>query len=279
MTEYSWPLAALYLRGLERPFEASRRSWGQVLSILRRSGAGKSTWADALAQAGYPAEALLLADRSLESRAKEALKERAVLTAACDGYPRAWQINLGAKTPPAFWRSGPVVEGPYLTVVGSREIAPRWHRFALQTARTAARLGYSVVSGGARGTDRASRAVLEVLPCGLRNAPLTGAAARWSTCAPDDPFTTLNAMERNRLLYALGDAAVVVRPRFREGGAWHGAIDALKARLTLVLVAGPEECPAIRALCALGASRLASPEALEDALRAPRRQERLFACL
>jgi predicted Rossmann fold nucleotide-binding protein DprA/Smf involved in DNA uptake len=81
-------------------------------------------------------------------------------------------------------------------------------------------------------------------------------------------------MERNTLVYALGEAAFVAHARYRQGGSWHGATDALRRRLTRVLVtASPwhgEAESARRSLLALGAQSIAeaSPESVSDALEA-----------
>ncbi|MEA2553228.1 MAG: hypothetical protein QOJ65_1404 [Fimbriimonadaceae bacterium] len=75
-------------------------------------------------------------------------------------------------------------------------------------------------------------------------------------------------MERNALLYALGDAALIVRAQFKTGGTWHGAIDAHRRRLTRLIVREDPSNPAHRALVALGAVPLSRPEELALALRA-----------
>jgi predicted Rossmann fold nucleotide-binding protein DprA/Smf involved in DNA uptake len=64
-------------------------------------------------------------------------------------------------------------------------------------------------------------------------------------------------MERNRLVYAMSDRALVVHGRYREGGTWAGATDALRRGLTNVFV---RSCPepwagAMRALGARPVSR------------------------
>lgn len=66
-------------------------------------------------------------------------------------------------------------------------------------------------------------------------------------------------MERNRLIYAAGPGAYVAEARLREGGAWRGALEALRARLGVVAVPCDDE-PAHRTLRALGAVGLKDPE-------------------
>jgi len=49
--------------------------------------------------------------------------------------------------------------------------------------------------------------------------------------SPYDPaagFNIGNAMQRNKLVYALADAALVVGAEPRKGGTWAGAVEQLK---------------------------------------------------
>jgi len=94
---------------------------------------------------------------------------------------------------------------------------------------------------------------VEVLPCGLDSHTPAAGVARLSPWAPEAPFATGQAMARNALLYAASPVTVVVQPRFRAGGTWAGATDALRRRLSAVVVWGPPGCPACAALVALGA--------------------------
>lgn len=74
-------------------------------------------------------------------------------------------------------------------------------------------------------------------------------------------------MERNALIYAFGRRAVVVRPRLRKGGTWHGAVDALRRRLASVFVYGDDD--AGRALVNLGARPFGRIDELEGLLSEP----------
>ena len=59
-----------------------------------------------------------------------------------------------------------------------------------------------------------------------------------SVCSPNEPFSTARAMERNQLIYALGDLTVVHSARFKTGGSWHGAIKALRQHLPVAVLCG-----------------------------------------
>jgi predicted Rossmann fold nucleotide-binding protein DprA/Smf involved in DNA uptake len=123
------------------------------------------------------------------------------------------------------------------------------------------RAGRTLVSGGAVGTDSVAvdaalscggaHRCIEVLPFGLDQAEPRDGVCQLSVCEPWAGFTTGQAMERNALIYALGRRALVVRPRWRRGGTWHGSVDALRRRLGALGVYGDDR--AAGALVALGA--------------------------
>lgn len=72
--------------------------------------------------------------------------------------------------------------------------------------------------------------------------------------APDAGFSVGNAMSRNKLIYALSEATVIVAATEGSGGTWAGAVEALEKGLCLVLVR--EQSGGAEALIAKGASRL-----------------------
>ena len=74
-------------------------------------------------------------------------------------------------------------------------------------------------------------------------------------------------MERNALIYAFGRRALVVRPRWRQGGTWHGAVDALRRRLGALGVYGDDR--AASALEGLGARLLTCPDDVRTFLAQP----------
>jgi predicted Rossmann fold nucleotide-binding protein DprA/Smf involved in DNA uptake len=114
--------------------------------------------------------------------------------------------------------------------------------------------------------------VVVVLPHGVEAQALPLATACLAVAAPREGFSTGLAMERNALIYAGVELTVVVHARYRAGGSWHGAADALRRRLGRVAVPSPMlHHPGIRALHALGAEALVAPAALAEALGQPPR--------
>lgn len=69
-------------------------------------------------------------------------------------------------------------------------------------------------------------------------------------------------MQRNKLIYALSDAALVVSAEFEKGGTWAGAVEQLdRHRFVSVYVRGTGEMGrGLDALLARGARRWLNPE-------------------
>ena len=140
------------------------------------------------------------------------------------------------------------------------------------------RSGRTLVSGGAVGADLVSTDAalscgdsprcVEVLPCGLDAAVPRDGVCQISVCEPSASFSTGQAMERNALIYSFGRRTVVVRARFRTGGTWHGAVDALRRRLGDVYVRFADD-QASAALVRLGAVGVAAASGLVPLLDRP----------
>src|SRR6202008_231552 len=118
----------------------------------------------------------------------------------------------------------------------------------------AARAQRTIISGGARGIDQSAMSgVLEaggtaagVLADGLERSALNRDHRSYLRdrqlvlLSPYDPqagFNIGNAMQRNKLIYALADAALVIQADHGKGGTWAGATEQLdKLRLVPIYV-------------------------------------------
>ena len=216
---------------------------------------------------------------------------------ADSGYPRRLKARLGAAAPPVLWGFGDraALDAGGLAVVGSRNAGGDLLARAEEAGGLAAGARRALVSGGARGVDRAAmRGALEaggravgVLADGLeravvrrgdRDALMDG---RLVLVCPFDPaarFQVWRAMARNKSIYALADAALVVSADLGKGGTWAGAVEQLeKFRRTAIYVraAGPEEA-GLAALRERGARTWPEPggsDALADLLDAAGAEE------
>lgn len=284
-------LVALYLRGFGAG--CPRRRWPLVVGALRSAACSLAGAAEALRLAGLNEEAHALSDLVRLNRAENLLMEGRVLTFFCEGYPVRWQAALGAAAPPALWACGALSSKsqPYLGVVGSREPAEEVPPVVTEVVDCVTLAGYSIISGGARGVDRLASVsaasqgscCLELLPVarstvyGKGPAATEGAPSTWLSLNPvGTPVGAASLMERNVLIYAASDATAVFQPRFRSGGTWHGASEALRKRLCPVLVhrgvgeldgQNPDDRDlAVRALIALGAAGFSGGEDIPQLL-------------
>ncbi len=175
-------------------------------------------------------------------------------------YPARLKKRLGVQAPPLFFGCGSrrLLSGGGLAVVGSRDANPDDLAFTEHLGASAAQQGFSVVSGGARGVDEA--AMLGALEKGgtavgvvadqllraatsskYRKALMAGKLVLISPFNPEARFEVGNAMARNKYIYCLSDAAVVVTSSQGKGGTWSGAIENRKRGWVPLWVKGPAE--------------------------------------
>jgi predicted Rossmann fold nucleotide-binding protein DprA/Smf involved in DNA uptake len=163
-----------------------------------------------------------------------------------DCYPERLKTYLGQSAPPLLYGVGSkeLLNRGGLVVVGSRNRSEEDGEFARRIGEHCAKEGIAVISGAAKGIDReAASGALEaggwtlgVLAEGLARTATSGqyrsdlVSDRLTLLSPFEPesrWLVYAAMERNKLLYGLGDAALVVASSAETGGTWAGATEAL----------------------------------------------------
>ena len=169
-----------------------------------------------------------------------------VVSRADAEYPRRLKVRLREDAPAVLYGCGnmALLESGGLAVVGSRHVDDSLIDYTMAVGRLAARAGRTLVSGGAKGIDQAAmRGALEaggkvsgVLADSLekttmnrehRNLLLDGQLVLISPYDPSAGFNVGNAMQRNKLIYALADASLVVSSDLKKGGTWTGAVEQL----------------------------------------------------
>lgn len=237
----------------------------------------------------------LLARGFLLSQALERWQTRAIwmVSRADPEYPRRLKERLKDEAPPILYGCGEaaILEAGGLAVVGSRQVDEALIAYTEGIGRLAAQARRAIISGGARGIDQAAmRGALEaggqvagVLADSLERAALNrenrdllmeGQLVLISPYDPAAGFNVGNAMQRNKLIYALAEAALVVSSDHLKGGTWAGAVEQLdKLKLIPVYVRSTGETgPGLSALRRKGALPWPNPEtteALAKALAAP----------
>ena len=182
------------------------------------------------------------------AQAMERWRTRAiwVVSRADPGYPPRLKKRLGEDAPPILYGCGEatVLNAGGLAIVGSRNVDDTLVKYTECVGQLAAASGSTVISGGARGVDQAAmRGGLEfggrvagVLGDSLEKAVVRREyrdalmSRRLALVCPYDPaarFQVGHAMQRNKLIYALADAALVVNSDYRKGGTWAGAVEQL----------------------------------------------------
>ena len=197
-----------------------------------------------------------------------------VIGATDPAYPARLRHRFADDAPPLLYGCGnaDLLDAGGLAVVGSRDGDDEVLAWATEVGSRAARSRCHVVSGGTRGVDIAAMAgALHAggTACGVLADTLFSDIldARYRDhlradtlvlVSPNDPrqrfFASLR-MQRNKYIYALADAALVVASGLKEGGTWAGAEEQLR-RLRHVPVyvrVTPEASPGLTALQALGA--------------------------
>lgn len=232
----------------------------------------------------------LLARGFLLSQAIEHWSARAlwVVSRADESYPRRLRERLKDGSPPILYGCGDrtLLESGGLAVVGSRNVDEALIEYTQGVGRLVAQAGHVLISGGARGIDRASMQgaideggrVVGVLADSLERNALNHENRRLlmdgqlTLISPYDPaagFNVGNAMQRNKLIYALAEAALVVSSDFNKGGTWAGAVEQLSKLRYVPIYArnatGPE--PGLDALRRKGALAWPDP-ASAKAMRA-----------
>jgi predicted Rossmann fold nucleotide-binding protein DprA/Smf involved in DNA uptake len=229
------------------------------------------------------------------SQAVERWQARAiwVISRADPEYPGLLKSRLRNDAPAILYGCGDVaaLNRGGLAVVGSRAADEALLSYTLTIGELSARAGRAVISGGAKGIDQyamrgalnAGGRVIGVLADSLerqamnrdhRNRIVDGQLTLVSPFDPGAGFHVGNAMQRNKTIYALSDAALVVSTDLGKGGTWTGAVEQLdKFRCVPIYVRSAGEPQAgLAALKTKGAfdwPNLADADALDALLSAP----------
>jgi predicted Rossmann fold nucleotide-binding protein DprA/Smf involved in DNA uptake len=207
-------------------------------------------------------------------------------------YPKRIKERLKESGPPIIYGCGDaeILGTGGLAVVGSRDVDNWLIEYTEAIGQVTAQAKKTLVSGGARGIDQAAmRGALEtggksigVLADSLERAALNREHRdllmdnKLVLISPYDPSAGFNighAMQRNKLIYALADAALVVNSDHGKGGTWAGAVEQLEKLhfVTLYIRTDGDTGPGLEALRRKGAlpwPNPTNPEAFVETLSA-----------
>ena len=209
-----------------------------------------------------------------------------VLTRISQDYPEELRRTLGQEAPAVlFYYGNPALFlGRRISLVGTREPEAADVAFAREAGTQAARQGYTLVSGNARGCDRegqraclaAGGRVVSFLADSLaeRRKEASEGVLYCSEDGFDEPFSAQRALSRNRLIHALGEKVLAVHPRLGVGGTWAGCAENLKRGWSPIFLMADGR-PGTAALLERGAAAVTREE-LQDLESLTMGQTRLF---
>ena len=160
------------------------------------------------------------------------------LTRVSAGYPRRLRQKLGEETPGCLWYKGDIslLSQPMVALVGSRDLLEPNRRFARAVGRQAARQGYVLVSGNARGADQAAQnaclqaggRVISVIADSLEEKTARENVLYLSEDGFDCAFSAQRAISRNRVIHSLASRTFVAQCSLHTGGTWDGTAKNLR---------------------------------------------------
>lgn len=159
------------------------------------------------------------------------------ITRVSDWYPHILRQRLGLDSPGCLWARGDVeiLNTPAIALVGSRDLRESNREFAEAVGAQAARQGLTLVSGNARGADRAAQEaclraggkVISIVADSLNRVPLRN-VLYLSEDGFDEEFSAQRALSRNRCIHALGRMVFVAQSELKKGGTWSGTVRNLR---------------------------------------------------
>ena len=158
----------------------------------------------------------------------------APVTRISEGYPRQLRVRMGLDAPGCLWAKGDLqlLKKRAVALVGSRELKEENRQFAREVGRQAARQGFVLVSGNAKGADRAAQdaclqaggQVISVVADELESKPETPNVLWLSEDGFEMGFSGPRALSRNRVIHALADVTLVAQCSLGKGGTWDGTV-------------------------------------------------------
>ena len=229
------PLSPAQLRML-----ASRVQMGESISTDR-----KMTAADLIAL-GYGRDMaaqiirLLEQEDLLDHYLRRAKKQDCVpVTRVSDHYPLLLRQRLGQDSPGCLWAKGDLslLHTPAVSLVGSRDLGEENRRFSQAVGRYAARQGLTLVSGNARGADKAAQNaclaaggnVISIVADSLSSHEQRERVLYLSEDDYDTAFSAQRAISRNRCIHTLGRMVFVAQANLEKGGTWNGTVKNLRS--------------------------------------------------
>lgn len=155
-------------------------------------------------------------------------------------YPLILRKRLGLDAPGCLWMKGDLelLKKPTIALVGSRDLRGPNRKFAREVGVQAARQGFVLVSGNAKGADSAAQSacleaggcVISVVADALTEHPQEQNVLYISEQDYDAPFSVFRALHRNHTIHAWGEVTLIAQCTMEKGGTWDGTVQNLRKR-------------------------------------------------
>ena len=185
------------------------------------------------------------------------------LTRNSQDYPHRLRNALGMEAPGILWIKGDwsLLQMPCVSLVGSRDLNKENLRFSQEVGRQAALQGYVLISGNARGADKIAQEsclehggkVIIIVADALEKHPLRRNVLYIAQEGYELPFSVARALQRNRVIHALGQMTFVAQCTYEKGGTWDGTVKNLRYSYSPVLCFD-DASKASQALSGMGAT-------------------------
>lgn len=221
------------------------RTLAQRMQMMDRPSEDRELNAQDLAALGYNRD---MSGRILDLLSQKELLEHYIgrgkrmgcvpVTRVSENYPRILRHRLGLESPGCLWIKGDpsLLNTPAIALVGSRDLREENRTFAEEVGVQAAQQGLTLVSGNARGADKAAQnaclnaggRVISIVADELAKHPLQERILYVSEDGFDEPFSSQRAISRNRCIHALGRMVFVAQVSLQKGGTWDGTVKNLR---------------------------------------------------
>lgn len=185
------------------------------------------------------------------------------ITRASGEYPLILRRRLGYDAPGCLWVKGrtDILKMPTVSLVGSRDLLGPNRKFAREVGAQAAKQGFALVSGNARGADTTAQSacleaggcIISVVADDLTEHLQTENILYVSEEDFDEPFSVPRALRRNHTIHAWGEITFVAQCTLEKGGTWNGSVQNLRKKWS-PLYCFNDGSPASAALEGMGAS-------------------------
>ena len=224
---------------------AQLRLLAQRVRTMDRPGTDRDLQLEDLVALGY--------NRQMGGRILELLEQEVVLehylrrgqklgctpiTRVSQVYPKLLRRRLGDDSPGCLWAKGDLslLNTPAISLVGSRELRQENRSFAEAVGRYAAAQGLTLISGNARGADKAAQNacrkaggnVISIVADSLASHVLQEKVLYLSEEDFDADFSARRAISRNRCIHAMGRMVFVAQADLEKGGTWDGTVKNLR---------------------------------------------------